>query len=1287
MLLAGRHKEVARSVLDVLPDMAWEADASGGAVFANAAYLQFLGWSLSDGLDAQLQAAIHPLDDPWVSECWRRSRQDKQPFECEFRLRAASGEHRWVRARARAMLDEQGALRGWLGLLHDVHEDKIARGALDSPSGNAPFGLAPPGGDPRSRMMQDALERLDGLPPRGAEGGSPPLGGDTPFGLERLDGPPQVGPVDGKALGAPSLDAPGGAGPRSPVAGGALERPSDAAREEPAPGTRSPDGSLKTAPPGGEPCSPQVKPADLKAPGAQVEATGEDVQEQPEILGVKELLRLALSAGGLGVWELDVLAGTLRVDERARETLGLPALLNPAGAGLARIHVDDQPRVLAQLATAKREASSVWPEVEYRVVAGPGVARHVHTRGRVFFENGVAARLVGVTHEVSSEYAAGLGEARRLEHLQLALESANLGTWVLNVAGGRVLLGEHAQRILGLSAPEAKLTALFEAVDPAERARVQANLDAALGGENDGRLDVTTTVTRPDGTTRRLHATARPLLEGGAQVGLVGVLADETERLAAEERFSRLAEGNMVGIVTARDDGSFSYANDYYLNVIGATREDLSAGRINWASITSPEDRALDLKAIDEMNATGVAVPYRKHYILPGGRVVPILTAPVRMASGEIVAVVLDLTQSEAAERAVRESEARYRALSEASGQVIWTLGPDGAAVEPPAAWCELTGQTPRAALGWGWLRAIHPEDRELTRAAWAHAAAARAPHRVTQRVLRHDGEYRVMHQQAIPVFEGGELREWIVAHEDRTTATRVEVERERLLAAERVASTQAQESLALLEGLLDYSPLGIAFLDLDLRFQRINGALAAMNGLSADEHLGRTIAELLPELNDQSRQVLEQILRTGQAMKDVIISGETPARPGEAREWREAFYPVRAAGGEIIGLGVIAEDVTDVRHAQEQLADQARRLADQASLIALANEVVITRDPQSRVIEWNSAAEALYGFTAAEALGRELHVLLKARFPESREAANAALFEAGYWEGELTHTRANGREVSVMSRQALERDESGRPHRILEVNWDITARVQAEAQAREVNDTLAARVEERTRELSERNAEQESWIYTASHDLRTPLVSIQGMSSILQEAADAEDWVEARFAAQRVGVNAARMGDLLDGLLEVSRISRLADPAARLNLGEATQEALKGLEQRDRLTWTLPSDWPEIHFPRNQAMQALRHVYANAIKFARTLANVSWSERDAWITLSVDDDGPGVPEAQREWVFELFRQLDANTPGTGTGLPIVKRIIERYGGRATIGESLQGGACVTLQFPKARED
>jgi len=152
--------------------------------------------------------------------------------------------------------------------------------------------------------------------------------------------------------------------------------------------------------------------------------------------------------------------------------------------------------------------------------------------------------------------------------------------------------------------------------------------------------------------------------------------------------------------------------------------------------------------------------------------------------------------------------------------------------------------------------------------------------------------------------------------------------------------------------------------------------------------------------------------------------------------------------------------DVTEQRRAERERLQQLEQIRLQAELINQAHDAIIVRDPISRILYWNRGAEELYGWTAQEASGRITHILLKTRFPLTLSVIDAQLEQEGQWEGKLLHTCKDGRIVTVESRQALFRDEAGKPSAILEINRDITERQRQEEQEHAAHVETAAQLE-----------------------------------------------------------------------------------------------------------------------------------------------------------------------------------------------------------------------------------
>ncbi len=142
--------------------------------------------------------------------------------------------------------------------------------------------------------------------------------------------------------------------------------------------------------------------------------------------------------------------------------------------------------------------------------------------------------------------------------------------------------------------------------------------------------------------------------------------------------------------------------------------------------------------------------------------------------------------------------------------------------------------------------------------------------------------------------------------------------------------------------------------------------------------------------------------------------------------------------------------EIAERKRAEEMLQNQARELRDQAQLLELAHDAILVRDPSSAIVFWNRGAERMYGWTREEAVGEITHTFLRTVFPRPFEEVEAELRDREYWEGELVHTTKDGSRLVVASRQVLQRDPSGNPVAILEINRDITDRKRAEEAVRE---------------------------------------------------------------------------------------------------------------------------------------------------------------------------------------------------------------------------------------------
>ncbi len=247
------------------------------------------------------------------------------------------------------------------------------------------------------------------------------------------------------------------------------------------------------------------------------------------------------------------------------------------------------------------------------------------------------------------------------------------------------------------------------------------------------------------------------------------------------------------------------------------------------------------------------------------------------------------------------------------------------------------------------------------------------------------------------------------------------------------------------LKQLVELSPDALLVIDAQGMITHANAALAQLFGFALDQVLSQPLETLLPERIRGSHVTHRSAYLAHPHTRPMGIGLDLVGRRRDGAE-----FPVDislrpcAIKGQLYVIAAI-RDVSAQRQLERERAELLRRLQLQSDLINLAHDAILVRDLANRILEWNTGAEDLYGWSAQEAIGHVTHILFKTRFPTALATIQAHLEREGSWEGELIHTRPDGRTIIVESRQALIRDPDGHPSAILEINRDITARRQME--------------------------------------------------------------------------------------------------------------------------------------------------------------------------------------------------------------------------------------------------
>ncbi|MEZ6235731.1 MAG: ATP-binding protein [Phycisphaerales bacterium] len=335
---------------------------------------------------------------------------------------------------------------------------------------------------------------------------------------------------------------------------------------------------------------------------------------------------------------------------------------------------------------------------------------------------------------------------------------------------------------------------------------------------------------------------------------------------------------------------------------------------------------------------------------------------------------------------------------------------------------------------------------------------------------------------------------------------------------------------------------------------------------------------------------------------------------------------------------------------------------------------IVAFTDPNGVITYANDRFSAISGYTREELIGQTHRIINSGTHPKEFFVDLWRTIAAGQvWRGEICNRSKDGTLYWVDTTIVPFKDHDGRITQYVAIRADITDRKHAEEKLRGVN------------------AELEQFVYTASHDLKSPLITIQGFSGFMQRDLAAGRTDRLQDFAQRIDEAIVRVRENVDDLLELSRIGRVTGEFVEVDPGSVARTVVADLAaqiEQARASIHIDEDMPTITCDVARLRQAIQNLLANALRYGRPAEGdpkieIGGSATSSEVVLFVRDNGPGIPEQYREKVFGLFQRLSSGTEGTGIGLTIVRRIAEAHGGRAWVESEPGRGASFCIALPR----
>ncbi len=523
-----------------------------------------------------------------------------------------------------------------------------------------------------------------------------------------------------------------------------------------------------------------------------------------------------------------------------------------------------------------------------------------------------------------------------------------------------------------------------------------------------------------------------------------------------------------------------------------------------------------------------------------------------------------------------------------------------------------------------------------------------------------------------------------------------------------KAAETSLRDSQRFLQTITDHVPGLIAYLDAGLRFRFANAEHLRVYGMDPVRIMGQHISQCVrPEVWADIQPRMQAAL-TGQEQN---FTAWRPAVNGK-QIFVSARYLPDVQNGQVVGLFVQIIDITESKLIEERVSNLNEELEQRvrersAELLEaeqrfrlmvdnLRDYCIFFMDAEGLITDWTDSAQRMDGYSPTQMLGRHYGVLFDPANPEHgrvradqmlRLAASRGQHELHNW-----HTRKDGTQYWSHSVLIALRDDSGELRGFAKINRDMTDAKRLDDLMRNINDELENRVVERTEQLLAANKDLESFSYSVSHDLRSPLRHISSFVSLLEEHMGSQcDEVSARYL-NTIGNSARHMSQLIDGLLAFSRLGRAAvnvTPVDFQLLVEAVVAQIGHDTEGRVVDWVVAPDLPVVQGDALLLREVWANLLGNAYKYSRprerSRIEVGWSvDPVVGYTFFVRDNGVGFDTKYAQKLFGVFQRLHraSEFEGTGIGLALTRRIIERHSGSIWAESELGAGSVFYFSLP-----
>ncbi|EFH80155.1 PAS domain-containing sensor histidine kinase [Ktedonobacter racemifer] len=784
---------------------------------------------------------------------------------------------------------------------------------------------------------------------------------------------------------------------------------------------------------------------------------------------------------------------------------------------------------------------------------------------------------------------------------------------------------------------------------PASQAQLRAAIARASMGET---VRFETLVHPREGMELSLDVAITPHSDAEHHIEyLVLAGVDITTRKRAEAELHALIDAIPQQVWTMRPDGYIDYSNQRWLDYTGLSTEQAQGD--GWIQCLHPDDqqRIGDAWQMSRETGTPFETEQRLRHGTTGAYHWFLARAmPMRDKTGQIIkwfGTCTDIHDK-------KQAEDEIRVLVDAIPHLVWIKRPDGSAEYANQRWRDYTNMTAEQAQGDGWLHAIHPDDQQRVLEGWQRSVQTGMPYEAELR-MRHGttGEYRwflvraMLHKDA----QGTPLK-WFGTCTDIDDRKRVE--------------HQLKESWENWRVLAETVPQFVWTTQPDGSVEYWSQRWYDYTGSSPEQALGQRWNQFLhPDDDESTLTIWRHALEAGESyeIEYRLKEGQT----GEYRWFLTRGMPVRDETGQILKWFGTCTDIED----QKRIETALRQSQERASILMNSNIIGINVIEGEQIVDANDAFLHMTGYTREDLRARHmnwLHMTAPEYLDRTCEAHQELAAQQSLTPYEKEYVCKDGSRLPVLvGGVALEHH----PRQAISYVLDNSAR----------------------KELEQR---KDAFISMASHELRNPLAALKLQATLLHRQLARQGLEASAPALSRMQTQINTVTRLVEELLDVSKIQagRLEYIREAVNLDALLREVADTMQQI-KTTHTVVvrgATFCSLVGDKDRLGQVFTNLLSNAIKYspdARTVEMELSATEDA-VTVRVRDHGLGIPQEQRDKIFERFYRAvgprQPTIPGLGMGLYIVAEIVKGHGGTITVDSAAGKGSTFTVTLPKRRD-